>query len=101
MIFFAVTKPKRKISIMLKLLLLALLLGILVPYFYNALASAGAMQNYVQTMIQSERTPGEPIRVESDDVSNIIVKNVWYQVRNLLTGEELITDLPVNNTYLP
>ena len=98
MIFFAVTKPKRKINIMIKLLLLALFLGILVPLFYNRLSEAGAMDGYMQTMIQTENSPGEPIRVESNDAT---AHTVWYQMRNLITGEELITDLPVNQTYLP
>lgn len=101
MIFLALTKPKKKLSTICKLLLLVLLLGVVVPYAYISLSEAGAMESYVQTLIETERSPADPIRVDGDVLENTPVETVWYQMRNLLTGEELITDFPVNTTYLP
>ena len=101
MIFLALTKPKKKLGIIFKLLLLALFLGVVVPYTYVSLAEAGAIESYMQTLIETESSPGEPIRVDGDVLEPVPIQTVWYQVRNLLTGEELITDFPVNTTYLP
>lgn len=95
MIFVALTKPKKKLGAVLKLLFLILLLGVIVPYTYIALSEAGAMESYVQTLqslIQTETAPGEPIRVHNEQSDSAPVQTVWYQIRNLLTGEELLTD---------
>ena len=101
MIFVALTKPKKKLGAVCKLLFLVLLLGVVVPYAYICLSEAGAMQSYVQTIIKQESSPAEPIRVEEDASELAPVETVWYQVRNLLIGEELIPGYPVNNLLLP
>lgn len=72
MIFITLTKPKRKLRMMVRIGIVALILGVIVPLFYLFLTHAGAMAKFVS---KEDGIPGEPIRVAAP--SNGFVNNIW------------------------
>ncbi len=90
MIFFAVTKPRRKAILLAKILVLVLLVGLALPAFYGYLANAGALSYIAVTeepAAEEEEMPGEPIRVMQPADS-------WLdQMNRLLLGGEVVVDL--------
>ena len=63
MIFLTVTKPKRKANVLLKVVFALLLLGVLMPSFYNLMQSANSLGRFAA---KEEAFPGDPIRVEGE-----------------------------------
>ena len=75
MLFFAVTKPKKKIFLVAKICLLVLLLGVAVPSIYYGLADVGAMKNYQQEDGMMARSEQET----SANLSEIDLYVAWEQ----------------------
>jgi hypothetical protein len=92
MIFFAMTKPKKKLQMLLKIALVVVLLTLLLPLFYNSLVRAGAMERFVGGEISQTANenyepdyPGEPMRVNG----NINFPNTEYvaEMAGILAAE--------------
>ncbi len=64
MLFFAVTKPKKKIFLVAKLLFLALLIGVAVPSIYYGLSDAGAMESFMQGWLGKDKQPQEEVMAD-------------------------------------
>lgn len=60
MILITVTNAKEKCMLLLKLALLVLLLGLIVPKLYSVLSDAGSLHRFSE----KEQLPQEPMRVE-------------------------------------
>lgn len=60
MILITITHTKEKFLMLLKITLLVLLLGIIVPKLYIVLSDAGSLHRFAE----KEKLPGEPMRVE-------------------------------------
>ena len=73
MIFITLTKPKRKVRNLVRIALVAVLLGVVVPCLYMLLTHAGAMAQFVS---KEDGIPGEPIRVTAPPQDGF-VGNLW------------------------
>ncbi len=60
MILVTITRAREKFLMVLKLLLLVLLLGLLVPKLFMVLSNAGSLQRWAE----KDQLPQEPMRVE-------------------------------------
>lgn len=78
MIFVTLTKPKRKMQLVLSIAFVTVLLGVVVPFLHFALTAAGAMTQFVA---KEDGIPGEPIRVTAPPQEGF-VDNIWLE--NLL-----------------
>ena len=73
MIFITLTKPKSKIHTLARIALVAVLLGVVVPFLYLLVTHAGAMAQFVS---KEDGIPGEPIRVTAPPQDGF-VSNMW------------------------
>ncbi|MCI8336767.1 MAG: hypothetical protein HFI72_06390 [Peptococcaceae bacterium] len=73
MIFITLTKPERKLRMVARVALVALLLGVIVPMLYLLLTHAGSMAQFVS---KEDGIPGEPIRVTAPPQEGF-VGNLW------------------------
>ncbi|MGI5892042.1 MAG: hypothetical protein ACOX7H_04805 [Bacillota bacterium] len=66
MIFFAMTKPKKKLMFLLKVALVILLLALILPSLYNTMVEVNALERFTQGQSEDQyQYPGEPMRVDS------------------------------------
>jgi len=89
MLFFAVTKPRRKAILLAKILVLVLLVGLALPAFYGYLSGAGALSYMAVTEepAADEEMPGEPIRVMQP------IDNWMDQMNRLILGGEVVVEM--------
>jgi len=78
MIFFAVTKPRKKASAIFKVLLAVFALGVLLPSLYGLMTDANSLERFAA----KEKYPGEPIRVEAP-VDSINELAVWKEIETI------------------
>lgn len=65
MIFLAMTKPKKKLWLLIKVALVILLLALVLPSMYNSMVEVNALERFSQNQsITEEEYPGEPMRVD-------------------------------------
>ncbi len=83
MIFITLTKPKRKLRIVARVALVAVLLGVVVPLLYLILTHAGSMAQFVS---KEDGIPGEPIRVTAPPQDGF-VNNIWLDDLLEVMGE--------------
>jgi hypothetical protein len=83
MIFMALTHPKRKLNLLLKLVLLTALLLIIFPVVHGMMTEANSLQNMAAE--PEEKYPGEPVRVEADAWP--IESQYWQDIAIMLQAE--------------
>lgn len=64
MIFLAMTKPKKKLWLLIKVALIILLLALVLPSMYNSMVGVNALERFSQYQKTEEEYPGEPMRVD-------------------------------------
>ncbi|MGI6684872.1 MAG: hypothetical protein ACOX47_05195 [Bacillota bacterium] len=77
MILITITHAKDKLFLLLKLALLVLLLGLIVPKLYLVLSDAGSLHRFAE----KEQLPQEPMRVEQIETENE-GKSIWTHIVN-------------------
>lgn len=76
MILITITNAKEKMMLVLKMIILVLLLGLLVPKLYGVLSDAGSLQRWAE----KEKIIDEPLRVENTVEQERVP--FWAQVVN-------------------
>ncbi|MCL2677884.1 MAG: hypothetical protein FWE85_02395 [Clostridiales bacterium] len=79
MIFLAVTKPKKKADTLFKVLLVLLLLGVLVPSFYNLMLEANSLERFAA---KEDEPPGASRRVEGE-AFDLEEMAVWQELKTV------------------
>ncbi|MCL1874432.1 MAG: hypothetical protein FWF85_10010 [Clostridiales bacterium] len=80
MIFFALTEPKKKLGLLLKVALLLLLLGVVIPSFYGLMIEANSLERFAPY----EQYPGEPLRVEGDNITWPVETGYWESIEDMI-----------------
>lgn len=94
MIFFALTKPKKKVTTIITIALLAVLLLGVIPYGYAYLNELGALAEY--TAVEEERINPDPIVVIEEEVAEYIEYESTFgeALQRLIYGDELLIEIP-------
>lgn len=71
MILITITNAKEKLIMVLKLMIIIVLLGLIVPKLYTVLSEAGSLHRWSE----KEVLPHEPMRVE--ETKNSSVSSFW------------------------
>ena len=75
MILVTITQAREKGLLLLKIALVLLLLGLIVPNFYAMLSDAGSLERFAE----EEQLPKEPMRVEETNQTRM-VSSWWDQI---------------------
>lgn len=84
MILITLTKPRKKIKMLIQIAIMVLVVGVLVPVLYLFLTNAGSMSQFVA---KEDGIPGEPIRVTVPPQEGF-VDNIWMEEFLQVMGEE-------------
>jgi len=79
MILITITNARDKLFLLLKLALLVLLLGLIVPKLYLVLSDAGSLHRFAE----KEQLPEEPMRVEQVETESE-GNSLWTHIVNSL-----------------
>lgn len=77
MILITITHARDKLFLLLKLALLVLLLGLIVPKLYLVLSDAGSLHRFAE----KEQLPQEPMRVEQVETERES-DSIWTHIVN-------------------
>ncbi|HHT62134.1 MAG: hypothetical protein ACOX4H_01240 [Bacillota bacterium] len=77
MILITITNAREKFYLLLKIALLVLLLGLIVPKLYAVLSDAGSLHRFAE----KEQLPEEPMRVEQVE-TEIEGSPLWTRIVN-------------------